>query len=135
MKLFKKAIAVFALVCICLCGCEKNRPPLPAMVEKVDVYGNHQGAIVRRHYTDPQKMEKVLNLLRQFPYRGKTTLNPFTLPGDDFSITVSLSGGSRKVYHVQSTGFLCRPGGSWEKSDREVTERLLPILEDTPSDL
>ena len=135
MKKFRKILPVILLLCTILCGCENQDVYLPKTVTQVDITGTHLSRPIQRHYTEPQKMETVLNYLRLLDYKGTTTLDPLWLPGDDWSITLGFSTGESKQYRIRADRFLCRPSGVWEKVESEGKASLYPYLMATASDL
>ncbi len=135
MQRFRKILPVVLLLGSFLCGCEKGNVYLPKTVTQVDIAGTHHNRTIQRHYTQPQKMETVLNYLRLLDYKGTTTLDPLWLPGDDWSITLGFSTGESKQYRIRADRFLCRPSGVWEKVESEGKASLYPYLQETASDL
>ena len=131
----KKILCICFLICTLLSGCAEPSFYVPQTVTRVDIYGVHNKHNLRRHYTEPNKMQSVLNYLRLLDFNGQTDLDPEFLPGDDFKIYLGFSDGQRKVYRIHADRYLCNPSGKWEKVDTEAAKRLMPYLQITASDL
>ena len=130
MGKYGKISAVLLLAASLLTGCKKEPVQQPRTVTAVDVQGS-----IQRHYTQPEKVHNLLNMLRLLEFDGFTSLNPAYLPGDDFVITLEFSDRSTKVYRVHGSRFLCRPNGNWEKVDRNRAGEFPAFFENNASDL
>lgn len=130
MGKYRRIAAVFLLTATLLTGCKKDALYSPLTVTAVDVQGS-----IQRHYTQPEKVQNLLNMLRLLEFDGFTSLDPAYLPGDDFQITLEFSDHSTKVYRVHGNRFLCRPNGMWEKVDGSRAEKFLPFFQNNTSDL
>ena len=132
MKTFQKTIILLLL--ILLTGC--NHKPLPPdTVIGIDIQGVHNQKPLQRHYRDSEKNAQILNFLRLLKFKGSTTLNPYALPGDDYTITLLFSRSAPKTYLIQGGRFLLRPGGTWEKVDAKLADKFSILLENLSADL
>lgn len=106
----------------------REEAPRP-VVTRVEV----NGGLLRREYTQPEKMELVLHYLRDAPERPM----PYGIetPGEirwDFALT--LSDGSRRYYRQAGDGFLQKEGANWKTIDPQKALFLERLLGKVPSD-
>lgn len=122
-----------------LCGCSANAqgpeptPPL-CVVTQVDVTCRSPGDILERHYTQPQKMEAVLNYLRLLEYRGQADCDPEQLIGNAYKIMVQLSDGCSHCYYQRADQYLSRDRKPWERIDPDQARQLYLLLVELPGD-
>ena len=126
-------MGIFLLLAL-LSGCAVKPLP-PDTVIGIDIEGTHNQKPLQRHYRDTKKTTQILNLLRSLKYKGRTDLNPYALPGDDYTITLLFSRSAPKTYLIQGGRFLLRPGGAWEKVDSSLAARLPVLLLTLTTDL
>ena len=133
MKKILKYLSLLVLL-VLLAGCSPATSP-PDTVIGVDIQGIHNQIPLQRHYRDSEKTGQILNLLRLLKFKGDTILDPYSLPGDDYTITLLFTHSPPKTYQIQGGRFLLRPGGNWEKVDSTLAARLPILLEALPTDL
>ena len=139
MKIHFKIFALPVLILFLFTGCA-SRSPQPtgtmahrAVTEVTVTYQN--GAIsAQRHYTNAEKMRRILNYLRIIDPYGVPNEDPETAEGSDFYIVLSYSDGSHKTYHQKSDRFLLEEGGQWQRIDPTKAEELSLILGEMESD-
>jgi len=134
VKQIGKWFSVFLLIVVLPgCGCQAERP-LVAVVEKIEVIGSYQGEALLRTYTESQKIAAVLNYLRWLRPQFKADCDPEMIPGDEYTITVSLSDGVQEVYRQKTNGYLRKDNGRWENIDPEKGVMLYEIISQMDSD-
>lgn len=133
----KKLLIVLCLSATLLCGCGKKDPPpepLARVVTQVDISCQHGHTLIRRHYTDPDKMEYVLLYLRLLKPRGKPEQDPEQLEHAVFEITVHLSDGNKRHYRQKAHRYFSRDSRPWELIDPAQAAGLYRLMEKVPSD-
>ena len=134
MKRAGKWIAILLLtISLTGCGCHAEKP-LVTVVEKVEVVGNYQGETLLRTYTNSQKMTAVLNYLRWLRPQYKADCDPELIPGDEYTITVTLSDGQQEIYRQKTNGYLRKNDGRWENIDPEKGVKLYEIISQMEGD-
>ena len=134
LKQAEKWLLIFLfLFVIAGCGCQKTKP-LITVVEKVEVIGNYQGEALQRTYTKSDKITAVLNYLRWLRPQYKADCDPEIIPGDEYTITVTLSDGEQEIYRQKTNGYLQKDGGRWEDIDPEKGIVLYEIISQMASD-
>ncbi|MBE6983015.1 MAG: hypothetical protein E7435_01845 [Ruminococcaceae bacterium] len=133
----KRAGKLCAMLCLLAvlsgCGCQKSGP-LVTVVEKVEVVSHHGGEILNRTYTKSGKMTAVLNYLRWLRPAHRADCDPEQIPGDDYTITVTLSDGQQEIYRQKTNGYLQKNDGRWENIDPEKGIMLYEIISQMESD-
>lgn len=87
-----------------------------------------------RQYSQPHKIQPVLQYMRLLKREGHADTDPEMLIGDRFDITLYYSDGQRKIYRQRSNRYLSRNCAPWEKIDQDQAQRLYPMLQAMPSD-
>lgn len=138
MKNRWKILVVCALAGFGLLGCGKApspaAPPPRRVVTQVDVTRNGPDRPLRRHYTQPGKMEEVLNYVRLLQSRIPSDRNPDAVPGALYQITLTLSDGGTVSYRQKGGLMLQKEAGPWQKIDPDLAMGFDELLEKTPSD-
>lgn len=107
----------------------------PYMVTQVRVVCRHKKNTMTRCYTQPHKMESVLNYLRLLKNRGDADTDPERLLGDRFEITLYYSDGRHRIYRQRANRYLSKDSHPWEKIDPDQAQLLYPMLQSMPSDV
>ena len=134
-----KKFHLFLLLCLSasLTGCSKAdipEHPLCRIVTQIDVTAAHNGAVNHYTYTDPPKMETMLNYLRLLFPDASASIDPETFRTDAYQITVSYSDGNQSTYYQLYNDFLKKDSGHWQQIDADQGATLYPILCSMPSD-
>ncbi len=116
------------------CGCQREQP-LAVVVEKVEVTSHHGDETLERTYTKSAKMSAILNYLRWLRPRFGADCDPEQIPGDEYTITVTLSDGEQEVYEQKTNGYLRKDEGRWENIDPEKGVMLYEIISKMGSDV
>ncbi|HIT33361.1 MAG TPA: hypothetical protein IAC31_01860 [Candidatus Faecousia intestinigallinarum] len=103
--------------------------PPQRFVTQVDI----TSAELHRQYTSPEKMDAVLNYLRQAPI--------YPLPqgaavpsGQEVDFLLTLSDGSQRRYRQQGGFYLRRETDGWKKLDEQRADMMARLLRKLPSD-
>jgi len=134
VKGIKIAAAVLLLCGIFgICGCQKKEP-LAVVVEKIEVVSHRGNETLERTYTKSVKMKAILNYLRWLRPRFGADCDPEKIPGDAYTITVTLSDGEEEIYEQKTNGYLRKDEGRWENIDPEKGIMLYEIISNMGSD-
>ena len=134
MKRVKKVGCVLLLLTMLSgCGCQKQEP-LAVVVEKVEVTSHHGDETLERTYTKSAKMSAILNYLRWLRPQFGADCDPEQIPGDAYTITVTLSDGEQEVYQQKTNGYLRKDDGRWENIDPEKGIMLYEIISQMEGD-
>ncbi len=115
------------------CSCEKNQS-LITVVEKVEVVSHHGEETLTRTYTESRKMTAVLNYLRWLRPAHGADCDPEQIPGDDYTITVTMSDGEQEIYQQKTNGYLRKNQERWENIDPEKGIMLYEIISQMEGD-
>lgn len=130
-----KKWCISGLLILLMCGCGiRRQEPLVTVVEKVEVAGSHQGEVFVRTYTKSQKMMAVLNYLRWVRPQYKADCDPEMIPGDEYTITLTLSDGEQEIYRQKTNGYMRKDTGRWENIDPEKGVMLYEIVSQMAGD-
>lgn len=124
---------LFFLITLPGCGCRAEMP-LATVVEKIEVVGSYQGEALTRVYTKSNKMTAVLNYLRWLQPQYKADCDPEMIPGDEYTITVTLSDGAQEIYKQKTNGYLQKDAGLWKNIDPAKGVMLYEILSQMEGD-
>lgn len=133
----KKPWKILALVLLCVfaisgCGEQPNRE-LP-LVTGVEITCCHQGQTLKRHYSDPDKVHRVLYYLRKSHTMGYAKRDPERILGDSSRIELRLSTGDSRVYRQRADRYLSVDCCRWKNIDESWGRRLYYLLLLIPSD-
>ena len=125
-----------ALFFFSISGCGKKDSsvsPYRAVVG-IDIVTKHDGHMLRRHYTDPEKMQYVLTFLRLLKPVGTPELDPEALTQDMFLLVLTRSDGSRVYYRQTGHRYFARDTQDWFCIAPEQAVRLYELLAHMPGD-
>ena len=126
----KYAISVLLLLSFFLSGCEKSAEV--AVVSQISVVQEKDGC--RRIYTDTQKMQRVLNGLRQLGQRYRPEADPAVLDVPETYITLEFSDGSYSYYCLKGDRYIRENHCSWQQTDPTRLCRLQFLILALPGD-
>lgn len=106
----------------------------PGLVTQVDVVCRREYSTLTRHYTQPRKIEPILNYLRLLTYHGRPDTDPERMAGNAYEITLHYASGRKSIYRQRAEQFLSKDGEPWERIRPEQASLLFPLLQNTPSD-
>ena len=136
----KKVVKLFFLsffIAVIMCGCAKNNTkthPFCRVVTRVDITCQHEDLLIRRHYTDTQKMESVLIYLRLLKPLTISVADAEGVDADIYEITVHLSDGVRRVYRQKAHRYISKDFRAWKDVDPGHAAQLYALMRHYPSD-
>lgn len=136
----KRIIKLFFLSLFLLCimsGCGKNNTkndPLCRVVTQVDITCQHEDLLIRRHYTDTDKIESVLIYLRLLNPLTMTENDPNSIDADIYEINVHLSDGARRVYRQKAHRYISKDYRPWKDVNPGHAAQLYALMRHYPSD-
>lgn len=133
---FQKWVLFFVCICVLNVGCspQKSTSAPPALVTAVDVQYDFDTVHLQRKYTATDKMDAVLYYLYGLSPYGQAEEDPEQLTGESCCITVTLSNGQIRTYRQQAGRYIRIDSSPWKKIDPQKAARLLPLVEQMPSD-
>ena len=129
-----KGFLAAAMVCCLLAGCGRGADAPLRVVSRIDVTCDRGYQILRRQYTEPEKITMVLNYLRLQKDLGKPNVDPEMILGDRMRIDVILSDGTHRFYYQQSGQFLSEKKDDWHKIDPKLASGFELRLQMIPTD-
>lgn len=133
MKRISKIFVILAAL-ICLVGCAGKEENPISVVTAVQITANNGKRTMRRQYTHPQNIQKVLDYLRLQESLGAAEEDPERLSGTAFVIDVALSDGSHSVYYQRGGRYLSKKYHPWQKIDTQRAADFYRMLQQTPTD-
>lgn len=140
-SVLRKKLAILLLTgsLLGMTGCKAStaalpQPPLCRVVTRVEVDYENGPLHAQRCYTSSEKMEQVLNYLRQIDPYGTPQESPETISGSDYVIILSYSDGFQKRYHQKGDRYFQTENGRWARIDPDRAEKLAQLLGAMPSD-
>ena len=124
---------IAVILSLLLTGCNRHASPL-RIVTRVDVTADRGYQILRRQYTQPEKISMVLNYLRRQKNLGDPNVDPELVLGDKMQIDVTMSDGTHRLYYQQSGRFLSEKNKSWHMIDPEMASNFDFRLQMIPTD-
>lgn len=91
-------------------------------------------AVSDRVFREPEKMQKVLNRLRQLGQRYSADLDPEQLPEPGVALTVSFTDGSSLQHRLKADRYIRTGDQLWQQTDPEQLRRLQFLLKSLPGD-
>lgn len=119
-----------------LSGCVAEKAPtqpLCKVVTQVDITCQQQDVLIRRRYTDSDKMQFVLVYLRLLKTRQMAQPEPGQTE-DLYEIRIHFSDGGQRLYRQKAHRFLSRDDHPWQAIDPEQAAGLYALMRALPSD-
>ena len=132
----KLALFLCFLCFLSMCGCmaENTDKSGYRAVTQIDIVTKKDGKLLRRHYTEPEKMQHVLTFLRLLKPVGKPELNPDQLTEDMFLICLARSDGTQVYYRQTGHRYVCKNDESWFSIDPLQAVKLYELMANIPGD-
>lgn len=133
-----RIVFIFFLMVPLLMGCTRE-PEVPTayrVVSQIHIRYQNNSIYQFWHFNSDEKMEAVLTYLRILDPYGTPEVDPETVTGCDFLITLVYSDGSNKIYQQRSDRFLRIGDGPWRRIDPDTAlqlSQLLGVLTSDPS--
>ena len=132
MKLFP----VFAILTMLLLGGCKKEVTVPShVVTQIDISCQQEDVHIRRHYTNPEKMEKYLIYLRLLELKGAPEADPETVDAHTYEITVRLSDGRQRIYRQKDHRYWSSQMRPWQTIDPGQAAGLYHLMRTLPDDV
>ena len=132
-RLLKLWLSVCAISC--LLGCHKQVDMQQCRVVTGIAVTYLNGPIqCQRQYSNPDKMQQILDYLRTAAAYGVPAEDPENTAGSDFYIVLSYSDGCQKYYRQKANRFLRDTDGIWKKLDPSRGAKLGQIIGQMESD-
>ena len=128
----KRGLVVILLNALLLAGCGKK--PDVKLVSQISVDWDQEAVAVDRVYTDPYKMQRVLNRMRQLGQRFSPEVDPELLHSPAVTITVSFSDGSFHQHQLKADRYIRTDSSLWQQADPTQVQRLQFLLKALPGD-
>ena len=128
----KRLCAVVFLVVFALTGCQKQ--PVVTLVTQISVDWEPGSVAEDRVYRDYDKMQRVLNRMRQLGQRYRPEVDPERLTASSVTVTIDFSDGTRHCYLLKGDRYIRRDSQSWQQADAEKIQRLQFLLKALPGD-
>ena len=130
----KMKIAWAIFLCLLLAGCRLQTFQPVRVVTRVDVSCDRGYQVMRRQYTNPEKISMVLNYLRLQKDLGPPDTNPESAPGERMQIDVVMSDGTHRFYYQHAGEFLSEKNQIWHEIDSELASGFQLRLQMIPTD-
>lgn len=135
MKYRKIAVLVLFLLLCTGCGRAAEKAPSVGVVSEITVTREHRGMVTRQIYTEPHKLQQILNALRQVGQRFTPDTDPETLPLSSFHITLHRTDGIEHIYRTKADRYIRYNRQPWQETDPESLSRLTELLQNLPGDV
>lgn len=126
----KRVFAVLILCSFLLCGCGEDLQI--RVVDEITVTQEQTPGMLL--YSDPYKMQRILNSLRQLGQRYRPDMDPGTIAGSAVCITLHFSDGSSHRYSLKADRYIQEEPYSWQQTDPRQLQRLYFLLKALPGD-
>lgn len=132
-----KRICVLFLAVLLLCaGCRHRSQKVEnwSVVSEICVTCEQGGRVTRQIYTSQWKMRQILNCIRDVGQKFTPSTDPDTLPGRIYSITLTHTDGSQRIYQTKDDCYIriCRE--PWQQADPQKLSELHLLLQSLPGD-
>ena len=130
----KRSLIFIVFLCCVLAPQLFRAKAVSGFVDHADVTWQTNGRRYHRHYTAPEKIQKLMYYLRALRPKGKADLDPEILAGTSCKIVLYYQNGYRQIYYLQADRYLSIDAHPWERVRPEQAEKLYPLLDEMPSD-
>ncbi len=126
----KRILTVVFICALLLTGCAKT--PGVKLVSQISV--DWEWGAADRIYTDPQKIQRVLNQMRQLGQRFAADRDPVQLSDPTVTLTVSFTDGSCHRHQLRGDRYIQTDSLLWQQADPAQIQRLQFLLKALPGD-
>lgn len=132
-----RQIAVLLLFLLLLSGCGHGRQPVSSVgvVSEITVTHEQQGMVTRQIYTDPDKLRRILNAIRNLGQKFNPTTDPETLPLTSFHIILRRTDGTEQIYRTKADRYIRIDHEPWQQTDPESLTHLTQLLQNLSGDI
>lgn len=130
MGKFGKVCFFTLLLALILSGSHGTKPSYQpmAVVTRVEVTCREGEHWLRRTYTKPEKICRILNYLRLRENLGQPSSDPERICGPSYRICIRTLDGSSHIYQQRADRYLSKEFGPWQTIVTEQPEQLRQIL-------
>lgn len=130
---------VIAAILLIFSGClhQSGKDPVIKnwkVVSEITVTCENAGTLTRRIYTNQEKMQSILNAIRQLGQKSKPDIDPETLQMRTYCITLTHTDGSQRIYCTKGDRYIRQCRGNWQQADPEKVSELNLLLQNLPGD-
>ena len=132
-----KRIYVLCLAVLLLCaGCRQRSQKVESwtVVSEITVTCEQGGSVTRQIYTTQWKMREILNCIRSLGQKFTPTIDPDTLSARTYSITLTYTDGTQRIYQTKSDRYIRTCRDPWQQADPEKISELHLLLQSLPGD-
>ena len=126
------AMVVLLLGCCSVCAPRRHTPY--RVIAEIQVVYQNQALETRQQFTQPEKLQRIVDYLRRIDPYGTPIEAPETVAGSDFYITLLYSDGSQRRYHQRADRYMRVEQGAWKRIDPDKALELSRLLGSMPSD-
>ena len=133
----KRALWTLTLAALLLSGCSLMKLPVQSpsgIVTGITVLYENEPVRLLRRYTNSEKMRQVLNYLRLVDPKGSPEIDPESMPGGMYTITLLYSDGNNRIYRQKSDAYMQIDEGPWELINPKKAEWLSQLVGQMESD-
>ena len=131
----KNLLKIFPFIlCLLLTGCHTPSTEKSKLVTEISVEVRQGTDILRRRYTDPQKMEVILSYLRGMEGHDHSCSAPERYAGPRCRMELHYSDGSTGYVFQHADRFLSRDFQPWQELNTAHAAFLLPLIKNMASD-
>ncbi len=131
----KRKLWLAALVLLALLGCSAKKPPKPhRVVTSISVTCSNCAVLQRRYYNTEEKMQLVLQKIREIGLRDTPDRDPEAIVGRTMHIIITFSDGTQKIYSQKNDRYFREGSGPWTQVDAALGAQLYLTILQTPGD-
>ena len=124
---------LFLLAGCCRAIPEAQHTPYRVVTQIRIIYQNGNST-AERSISTPDKLQSILDYLRQIDPYGTPLENPNEVSGSKFHITVLYSDGTSRLYKQHADRYMSIDDGPWKRIDPEKASELSRLLDTMTSD-
>ena len=132
----KRLFVIFSGISMLFSGCMKKAPAVEnwIVISNISVIREYQGLQTQRNYSQQDKMEQILNALRSLGTESTPEVDPESLNLRSYTITLTHTDGSKKIYQTKGDRYIRRGNGPWQQADPKKVAELNFLLQSLPGD-
>lgn len=130
---------IWFLILAALLLCAACRPRITndkgwPVVREITVTCEQGGNVTRQVYTTQWKMREILNCIRSLGQKFTPFTDPDALPGRIYSITLTHTDGSQRIYQTKADCYIRTCRDPWQQADPQKISDLHLLLQSLPGD-
>ena len=104
------------------------------VVDRIEVRWEGEEKPFNRIYTNPEKMQAILNGIRRIGQKSSAKTDPETLKNEQYTITLIYSDESTYCYQTKSDRYICCGQEPWQQTNPDRIAELHQLLRALPAD-